>query len=214
MSLWAVLPVKPLEQGKSRLAHIMGQANRRMLNEQLYQQTLRILSGVSGIDEIWVVSKDTMVLAIAGMWGAHALLERSPAGLNGALNQVTQLATEKGVGQILILPVDLPLLDKEDVSVIINAAGSRPSIVICPDRDSSGTNALLVSPPGCLEYQFGEGSFGLHCQQARQKHLYIEVCSLPTIAFDLDLPEDYLEYRNLFVVPMGQEFSDPMTQMF
>ncbi len=63
-------------------------------------------------------------------------------------------------------------------------------MVIAPDRHGTGTNALLVSPVGLIEYDFGENSFQRHCQRAREAGARLEIVNLPTLGLDLDLPED------------------------
>jgi len=63
-------------------------------------------------------------------------------------------------------------------------------VVIAPDRHGSGTNALLLSPSGLIEYDFGVNSFQRHCQRARDVGARLEIVDLPTLGLDLDLPED------------------------
>lgn len=213
MGLWAVVPVKPLNQGKSRLSKTITPEDRRQLNLWLYLQTLRVLCETKEIDEVWIVSQDPEVLAMAKIWGARSFEEIGRMDLNAALEQVTRYAEERGVDQLLILPVDLPCLQKDDVSFFIRKAGKNAGVVIAPDRRLTGTNALMVNPPGCMVYQFGDDSFALHCQQARNKEMPLKICDLPSLKFDLDLPEDYLEYKNMFAVPIGQECSEPLAQM-
>ncbi|RMF50431.1 MAG: 2-phospho-L-lactate guanylyltransferase, partial [Anaerolineae bacterium] len=45
-------------------------------------------------------------------------------------------------------------------------------------------------PPGLIEYEFGPGSFARHCARAREAGARLEVCELPSLAVDLDWPED------------------------
>ena len=63
-------------------------------------------------------------------------------------------------------------------------------VVIAPDRREEGTNALLISPSGLIEYEFGPGSFAHHCERAIRAGARLEVVNLPSLALDLDLPED------------------------
>ncbi len=90
----------------------------------------------------------------------------------------------------MILPADLPLVTREDVLTLIARAGEAPSVVIAPDRHGTGTNALLISPAGLIEYDFGENSFQRHCQRAKEAGARLEIVELPTLGLDLDLPED------------------------
>lgn len=193
MSTWAIVPVKPIYQGKSRLAAVLSQHERVLLNQMLYVHLLQVLQDVEEIEEILVVSRDSSILSTARQYRARTLQEDGRINLNLALRRATAMAQIYAASEVLILPVDLPLASPEDVGAILKAARFERGIVIVPDRHLRGTNALLVRPPGVLEYQFGNNSFEAHCRQAHQKGLEVRTLELPSIAFDLDWPED-LEY--------------------
>ncbi len=91
---------------------------------------------------------------------------------------------------VLILPADLPLLNSQDLQTLIRRSEPSPVVVIAPDRRRDGTNALLVCPAGLIEYAYGPGSFKRHCERATQAGVRLEICDLPSISLDLDLPED------------------------
>lgn len=91
---------------------------------------------------------------------------------------------------ILIVPADLPLITSEDVCTILERAGEPPVVVVAPDRHRSGTNALLVCPAGLIKYEYGINSFQLHCERAKEVGARLEVCDLPSLALDLDVPDD------------------------
>ncbi len=65
MSLWAIVPVKPLRRGKSRLSEILSEEERAKLNHQLFIRTIEILKQVDAVSEILVVSRDSDVLTEA-----------------------------------------------------------------------------------------------------------------------------------------------------
>jgi len=90
----------------------------------------------------------------------------------------------------LIVPADLPLITAEDVRAMLERAKYPPVIVVAPDRHRQGTNALLVCPVGLIEYEFGPGSFQRHCDLAVKAGARLEVCELPSLALDVDFPED------------------------
>jgi 2-phospho-L-lactate guanylyltransferase (CobY/MobA/RfbA family) len=52
-------------------------------------------------------------------------------------------------------------------------------------------------PPQQIEYEFGEGSFQRHCEQAKQSGARLEIVDLPSLGLDLDLPEDLEMVRKL-----------------
>lgn len=190
MSLWAVIPVKPLRRGKSRLSSVLSEEERAMLNYSMLGNILMTLSNVEEVDEILVVSRDTAALALAREHGARTVQEDGRPELNTALKRATVVAQMYSADEILILPADLPLITPRDVQELILLAGKPPSIVIAPDRRMDGTNALLINPPGLLDYQYGLGSFQAHVHQAESKGARVEICKLTSLALDLDLPED------------------------
>ncbi len=190
MTLWAIVPVKPLRRGKSRLAGTLSEDERAELNQKLFEQTLKTLSGLKELDQVLVVSRDPQALTIAREHGAKTIQEDGAPHLNTALTRATVLAKVKSIQGVLILPADLPLLTKEDVLTLIDRAVKPPVVVIAPDRHKKGTNALLMCPPGLIDYEFGEDSFQKHSELAKQANVRLEVVELPSLALDVDVPED------------------------
>ena len=190
MSLWAIVPVKPLRRGKSRLAGVLSEEERTRLNQSMLEHTLRILNQVPEITQTLVVSRDSSALAIARELGARTVQEDGSPALNAALRRATLVARAYTTHGVLILPADLPLLNSQDIQTLIRHSEPPPVVVIAPDRRRDGTNALLVCPAGLIEYAYGPGSFKRHCERAIQAAVRLEICDLPSISLDLDLPED------------------------
>lgn len=190
MTLWAIVPVKPMTKGKSRLAGSLTPEERLALNRQMLDHLLSVLVGVPEIERTLVVSRDPAVLALARDRGARTLSERSPSELNRALERATGAAQAYGASGVLILPADLPLLLRKDVDHLVALATTPPVVVISPDRHEEGTNALLVAPIGLIEYGFGANSFQRHLKRAEAAGARLEVARLPRLALDVDQPED------------------------
>ena len=144
-----------------------------------------------------VISRDPHALTIARQHGARTVREDGQPQLNTALARATVIAKVHATRGVLILPADLPLISQEDVLTLIERAGEPPVVVIAPDRHGKGTNALLISPSGLIEYDFGENSFQRHCERARQAGARLEIVDLPSLGLDLDLPEDLEIVREL-----------------
>ena len=191
MALWAIVPVKPFRRGKSRLADTLNEDERAELNSQLLKHTLETLKETPRVEETLVVSRDPKALAIANDLDARTIREDGSPELNTALKRATAVAQMYTTNGVLILPADLPLISREDIEKIIAQADKHKRVVvIVPDRHKNGTNALLVSPSGIIEYDYGENSFDRHCKRAREAGAHLEICELPSIELDLDLPED------------------------
>lgn len=198
MTLWAIVPVKPLRRGKSRLAGTLSEDERTQLNQLLLEHTLKTLTNLKEIEQILVVSRDPAALSLAREHGARTVREAagSPQ-LNTALTRATVVAQVYATRGVLVLPADLPLMTREDILALVERATEPPVVVIAPDRREEGTNALLICPAGLIEYDFGIGSFQRHCERARQANARLEVVTLPSLGLDLDLPEDLEEVLNL-----------------
>ncbi|HSJ89160.1 MAG TPA: 2-phospho-L-lactate guanylyltransferase, partial [Anaerolineales bacterium] len=190
MTLWAIVPVKPLRRGKSRLAGALSEEERTELNRNLLQNTLKTLAEIKELEEVLVISRDPAALTIARNYGARTVREDGQPELNTALKRATVIAQVYAIRGVLVLPADLPLISREDVQTLIQRAIDPPVIVIAPDRHGTGTNALLISPSGLIEYDFGENSFQRHCERARNAGARLEIVNLPSLGLDLDLPED------------------------
>jgi len=190
MTFWAIVPVKPLQRGKSRLAEVLTQEERLDLNRRLLAHTMDTLTAIPDIEHILVVSRDQAALSLAREYGARTVQEHGAPQLNIALARATIVARTYATRGVLILPADLPLITPEDVQTLLSRAVDPPVVVISPDRHRQGTNALLVCPAGVIEYEFGPGSFERHCASARQAGAHLEICELPSLALDMDLPED------------------------
>jgi 2-phospho-L-lactate guanylyltransferase len=190
MTYWAIVPVKPLRRGKSRLAGVLTEEERLGLNSQLLIHTVDTLSELPEIEHILVVSRDQAALALARAHGARTVQENGAPELNVALTRATIVAKRYAPRGVLIIPSDLPMISKEDVYTMLEMVKDPPVVVVAPDRKKEGTNALLVCPVGLIEYDYGPNSFERHCQRARQAGARLEICELPSLALDMDVPED------------------------
>ena len=121
MTLWAIVPVKPLRRGKSRLAGTLNEDERTQLNRALLQHSLETLSGVPGVNEVLVVSRDPNALAIAREHGARTVQEDGTPHLNTALKRATVVAQVYATQGVLILPADLPLILSAPSEITITA---------------------------------------------------------------------------------------------
>ncbi|MBC8497208.1 MAG: 2-phospho-L-lactate guanylyltransferase [Chloroflexi bacterium] len=190
MTIWAIVPVKPLRRGKSRLAGVFSEEERTDLNRYLLENTVSTLKNIPEIEHVLVVSRDQAALALARDLGARTVLENGAPHLNVALERATIVAQTYETRGVLILPADLPLITPEDVKMMLERATDPPVVVVSPDRHNKGTNALLVCPAGLIEYHYGQDSFKKHCELARAAGARLEICELPSLTLDLDVPDD------------------------
>ena len=190
MTLWAIVPVKPLRRGKSRLAGMLTEDQRTRLNRYLLEHVLTTLNKLPEIEHTLVVSRDPAALALTREMGGRTVLEDGAPQFNTAIKRATMVAKAQGAHAVLVLPADLPLVKPADLKALIKMGKNPPVVVIAPDRRQDGTNGLFINPAGLIEYGYGPGSFQVHSERARQAGARLEVIFSPNIALDLDLPED------------------------
>jgi len=190
MAVWAIIPVKPLRRGKSRLANVISAAERADLNHYLLEHAIKVLKTIDEIENIMVISRDKEALALARDLGARTVQEYGSPGLNTALTRGVEIARSYGACSVLVVPADLPQMTAEDLKKILAFRNNPPVVAIAPDRKKVGTNALFVCPPDLLKFNYGEGSFEKHIQSARDVGARLEICELSSLELDLDEPED------------------------
>ncbi len=201
MVTWAIVPIKPLRRGKSRLAGVFSPQERLELNRYLLRHTLEILNQISEIEHTLVISRDSEALALARHHGARTINEAGNSHLNLALARAAYLAQQARVPALLVVPADLPGLTTEDIAAMIApAAATEPTLVIAPDHKEDGTNALLLRPPDLLRFQFGAGSFHKHSRQAREAGATVTIVRRPGLRYDLDDEDDLARLRHTLPV--------------
>lgn len=197
MNVWAIVPVKPLNRAKSRLADTLLPEQREWLATFLLQRTVQLLLPQPSIQGVLVISRDTKALAMVRELGAQTVQESGTPELNRALLRATQALRSWGADAALIIPADLPLLASEDIEAVVRHGYYHNSVVIAPDRHEHGTNMLLVRPPGIIPYSFGENSFATHQRLARAIDASVYIYHSNRAGLDLDTPEDLQRYFEL-----------------
>jgi 2-phospho-L-lactate/phosphoenolpyruvate guanylyltransferase len=191
----AIIPVRSLSTGKSRLAPAVGPEMRRELTKRMLAITLEACRASAAIDQILVISPDVEVLAFANALD-HEVIgvrqdDRTP-GLLPALDQARRVGAVNRFDATLILFADLPLVNGEDVATLVSTPGQ---VVIAPDQNRVGTNGLLLRRGDIdlldFRFQFGVESFAAHVAEARQIGINPAIVELPGLGFDLDTPDDF-----------------------
>ena len=156
MSLWAIVPIKPLRRGKSRLSTILSEEERAQLNHQLFINTINVLRDVKLISDILVVSRDSDVLTEARDMNVRTVTENGTPELNSALRRASLFSKLFSNEGVLIVPADLPLLTPHDVEQFLQQRTEPPMVVISPDRCFKGTNMMLLDPADLISFSFGQ----------------------------------------------------------
>ncbi|MET0988323.1 MAG: 7,8-didemethyl-8-hydroxy-5-deazariboflavin synthase CofG, partial [Steroidobacteraceae bacterium] len=187
MSTWALIPIKPRAQCKTRLASILTAAQREALTRELLAHVLATVRAAQGIDRIALISRERGDVAEDVL-----LLEDRGSDLNASLESGVDQALAAGASTVLVLPADLPHLRSDDVEQLL--AGARTAgIAIAPDRHEQGTNALCFAAPARIRFQFGSGSFEQHCAHARASGREPVCVRTGGLGFDIDTAADWRE---------------------
>jgi 2-phospho-L-lactate guanylyltransferase len=197
VNVWAVVPVKPLNRAKSRLAAALSAEMREQLAVKMLHHTVKCLVDCSAVSGILVISRDTRALVIAREYGAKTVQESGAPELNPALERASQVIASWNAQAALIIPADIPLLLPADLRELVQVGRYQQSVVVVPDRHESGTNSLLVRPPGMFRYQFGENSFQKHIAAAELEQATVHIFRSERLMLDLDTPDDLLLYLDL-----------------
>jgi 2-phospho-L-lactate guanylyltransferase len=186
----AILPVKTFSHAKQRLDRGVAAEPRRALAEAMFADVLIALTQAQSVDATVLVSSDRVAQRIATEQGASVLEDDLDRGHNPAAAKGIQWALTRGAARVLLVPGDCPLLDPDEVDELLARPVDPPSALIVPDRHGTGTNALVLTPPGSLDPSFGPGSCERHLTHARLRGTAAETVHVPTLALDVDTPED------------------------
>lgn len=191
----AIIPVKRLTKVKGRLSEVLSPLQRRNLFLKMLKNVIEKLVTAPHIDHIFLVTSDLSLMWLVFSNLKVSILEVPDRfSLNEALAIAADYLLSKGEDRILIVPGDLPHLKTNEIEELLdNSKGFN--ITIIPDKTERGTNGLLLSPPTAIKPAFGENSFQNHISMARYSNLSYQICRLPSLRLDIDMPEDlvYLE---------------------
>jgi 2-phospho-L-lactate/phosphoenolpyruvate guanylyltransferase len=185
----AILPIKTLDDAKTRLAEELDPRPRRALVEAMFSDVLVALRRAKLVDQVLVVSRDHNAQRIAGGYGA-IVADDEDSGHNDAAGRGIARALELGADRVLLVPGDTPLLDPLEIDALLSRPVQPPTVLIVPDRHGTGTNALLLDPPTAMKPSFGPGSHDRHHRHATAAGITGHTVEVSSLALDLDTPED------------------------
>ncbi|HMV48653.1 MAG TPA: 2-phospho-L-lactate guanylyltransferase [Blastocatellia bacterium] len=193
---YILIPVKDLARAKQRLAGIMPQEARTRLAWKMLERTFAAAAAVRTIDRVAVVTLYEPAIALAEKYGMEVIPETEQISESASVDFGSREACKRGATAVLRLPIDLPLITAEDIETILAYdQPGKPSVVIVPSRDGTGTNAILRRPPDLFPSHFGAGSLAKHLKEAELAGAECKVLHLPRIALDIDEPEDLAELQ-------------------
>lgn len=193
MKVFAIVPVKNFESGKSRLASLLTVEERVKLSELFLDYTLNTLTNTSAISNVVVVSSDKRAEGIAKIHNVKFLQEKKNQGVNAAVALADVYISEYAVDATIVIPQDLPLLLPEDIERICTSAQEHEKcLVICPSLRFDGSNALLRRPPLLITTNYDNDSYNVHIKKAKASDAIIKIIKTKRIMTDIDTVEDVI----------------------
>ncbi len=191
MRTLAVLPVKGFDAAKQRLGGTLASGSRRALAQAMFADVLAALGRAHQLQGIAVVTSDRSAAAAAHGGATLVLPDDAGSGQSAAAAVGIRHALERGFDRVLLVPGDAPLLDPQDIDLLLDrSAEERLAAAIVPDRHGEGTNGLVLSPADALEPAFGVGSLRRHVELARAAGVRHRLEAVASLALDIDTPED------------------------
>lgn len=190
----AIVPVKQLAAGKSRLARALGRAGAERLALAMLEDVVAALRATRGLDSVAVVTPDGVVAAAAERAGARALLGDDP-GLNESIDRAARALGDPARDATLVVLGDVAGARAADLAALLDAlaAGPAPRAALAPASDG-GTAALARRPHGAFPSRFGAASAAAHRDAARAAGVPLLELALPSLALDLDDADDLLAF--------------------
>ena len=184
MRVLAVVPVRSLREGKSRLSGVLSPRRRAQLVEEMLGRVLAALRAASRIDEVWVVTPEESLELPSGVGRLHD----HGLGLNSAVELAVQHLSER-CGALVVVAADTPQVTPAEIDRLVERAQDL-EVGVVPDRHGTGTNALWLRLPTRLKPQYGVNSAVAHLDAARRLGLAAARIEVPGLSQDVDVPED------------------------
>ena len=190
----AIVPMKPLAQGKSRLAQTLSPEERANISIGMLRRVLGALRGAS-IDLIWVVGGDDRVRNIVRNQGSM-WFEEMGRNLNDTLEKAIErvFVREKSA---LYIAGDLPFVKPSDIHSFIQASRGLGNVTLAPARRDGGTNAMLIPRGLKFRPELGRRSFSKHLSQAAKLETSVAIAYSPGLGLDLDVVDDLESYQHM-----------------
>jgi len=187
----AVLPVKHFDDAKQRLAGGIEADRRRELAAAMVADVLEAIGAARSVERTIVVSGDPIAQGLAAGVGADVVPDPTDSSHVRAVLAGIARAEAEGADCVVLLAGDCPLLDPRELDRLLTGVPER-YVGVVPDRHGTGTNALVLRPPGAIVPAFGEGSCERHVGLAREAGVPFGVEELTSLGLDLDTPADVI----------------------
>jgi len=176
-----LIPLKRLDDAKSRLAHVLSPEERVALMLDLLHASIAAAEEAD-VGPVTVVSSEPVEIEVPRF-------DDRGLAWNDAL-----AAAMREVGEPIatVVSADLPRVSADDIRALVAATPDR-GMAIARALDG-GTNAVSMRPAGAVMTHFGEPqSAAVHAHATAAAGLAARIIDVPGLAFDVDTPADLEE---------------------
>tara|TARA_B100001996_G_scaffold330272_1_gene278357 strand:+ start:5049 stop:5660 length:612 start_codon:yes stop_codon:yes gene_type:complete len=187
--MWAIIPINEFSRSFTRLSSILDLEQRTKLAKNLSSALIHLLLAVDEIEKVILFTSEKN-------WPSeiqHSKLvlkkdeEKKP--LKQKIDSVADWAHGLGAKKMIYLSIDLPLVEKKDITQIIGS--HKNGLTLVEAKKDGGTNALISDLPRKINFQFGTDSFRKHLGAAKLRGLKTNIQSVEGLSFDLDDQDDW-----------------------
>lgn len=195
INLIVVIPLKNIAHTKSRLRKILSLSERKLLTNYLLFQLIEkiqiIKKSLSEINiDLAITTSNKLSFESLKIQNIFIISDKGTKSLSSALNNSAVWASKKNYNVLCIFPSDLQNPKIKDLKNFLSPPYIQNEMRICPSTDL-GTNAMLVSPPDLIKFNYGKRSFDNHIKIANQKGFKTSIIKLHSLTLDIDGEHDF-----------------------
>ena len=187
--MWAIIPINEFSRSFTRLSSVLDLEQRMELAKNLSSRLIQILLAVDEVEKI-------VLFTCEKNWPGelqHSKLvlrkDEDKKPLKQKIDSVADWAYGLGAKKMMYLSIDLPIVEKKDITQIIDS--HKHGLTLVQAKKDGGTNALIADLPRKINFQFGADSFRKHLEAAKLEKLKTNIQSTEGLSFDLDDHDDW-----------------------
>ncbi len=187
--MWAIIPINEFSRSFTRLSSVLDLEQRMELAKNLSSRLIQILLAVDEVEKI-------VLFTCEKNWPGemqHSKLvlrkDEDKKPLKQKIDSVADWAYGLGAKKMMYLSIDLPIVEKKDITQIIDS--HKHGLTLVQAKKDGGTNALIADLPRKINFQFGADSFRKHLEAAKLEKLKTNIQSAEGLSFDLDDHDDW-----------------------
>ena len=191
-----LVPVKRFSKANERLCTTLSPRQREGLARVMLEDVLSSISLCKCADKVVLVTAEPEAMETGQRFGAETIAEQTQWSESSSVEFAMKKCDEMGAGSVLVVPGDIPLAQWWEFDAVMEKDDGEKRIVAVPSRDGTGTNALMIRPPGIISPSFGENSFMRHKKIVADMGIEFSSLILSGIGLDIDAPEDLEIFMN------------------